>query len=59
MEKITLISFKNAVSILLCFRNLTKYGEMMAEDLVNFKSRSAQTWIVTLNKTNSILFILD
>ena len=40
-EKTITISCKNYIFNLLCFINLTKYREIIADNLVNFKSRSA------------------
>ena len=49
----------NAVFDLLCFINLAKEGEMIADNLVNFKSSSVLSWIVPLHKRNTVWFILD
>ena len=40
-NKIITISCKNAAFNLLCFISLAKQGEIIADNLVNFKSRSA------------------
>ena len=42
------VSCKDAVLDLLCFINLTKLGEIRADNLVNFKSH------VSLYRTNTI-----
>ena len=46
-------------SVYIKFINLAKYGEIIADNVVRFESRPAESWIVPLYKKMTVLFILD